>query len=108
MLAAAIGAASTFTLAGCCGPAKTVGYPVAHAQASAGGQALPGKVLPLLDGIAEQQAVAQITGDACAQCGATAMAEYAQPLPSVTPHQTLGVVEAVFVRILRAPGTADE
>src|SRR5690625_7661399 len=36
------------------------------------------------------------------------MAEYAQPLPGVTPHQTLGVVEAVFVRVLSAPGAADE
>src|SRR5690625_7247487 len=36
------------------------------------------------------------------------MAEYAQPLPGVTPHQTLGVVEAVVVRVLSAPGAADE
>src|SRR5690554_6407672 len=73
--ATAIGATPTFALDVFSGPKQAVGNPVAHAQASAGGQALPGKVLDLLHGIAEQQAVAQIAGNACAKRGAAAVAE---------------------------------
>src|SRR5690554_3849208 len=79
------------------GPEQSIGNAVSHPEAPAGGERVPGEILALLHRIQQPQAVGEISADTGRECGATTMAQNVQTLPAVFPHESLFVVQPVFV-----------